>query len=224
MTRRSSFVRALAAARIALAVGILSAVVACLLTARGIAADVELARVDAFRLHAETVRESRGLHAATVRRIRASETSLAERVRELDAAYSSILAEQRKKTIDDVYGADEVRARREEGVRLYAAGDYAGAVRALSPVRSLARDDDEAMFCLIAAEFRINPLDSGRYGPVKRALRDLRVGGYRNDELDEIVAYIEGEEHALSAAGAERPLSDAEAESACSLIPEVARE
>jgi hypothetical protein len=145
------------------------------------------------------VRDEVGRAREEVRQARAE----ARAHREADRrALRAILDEQKKRTIDDVYASDEVIERSERALRLYRDGDYAGAFRVLSPVRSLVRDDDKAMFCLIAAEFRINPQDRERYGAIVRGLRDLRLNGYRSDELDEIVAYIEAEEAAMGDAPA----------------------
>lgn len=152
--------------------------------------EVRQARDEVSRVRAE-VRQTR----AEVRQARAE----ARANREADGrALRALLDEQKKRTIDDVYASDEVLERSSRGLRLYRDGDYAGAWRVLSPVRSLVRDDDNALFCLFAAEFRINPQDRERYGAILRGLRDLRLNGYRSDELDEIVAYIEAEEAAMS--------------------------
>ncbi len=185
-----------AAASVAVPLAALAAALACLAGVRGVADSLALGRAEALRLHADAVRESRARHAEEIREILAARESAAKDLRGIRGLQSSLLDEQRKRTIDGVFAFDEVRRRCAEGISLYGKGDYAGAIRAISPVRPLARDDDEAIFCLVASEFRINPLDRERYREITGVLRDLRAGGFRNGELEEIIAYIEAEQEA----------------------------
>ena len=129
-------------------------------------------------------------------RIGATGGGIERGIREMDARYAAILEEYRKRTIDDLYSSDELAGRRERGIRLYREGDFAGALTALSPVRSLVSDDSEALFCLIASEFLINPQDRERHTVIRRDLLDLRARGFNSEELDGIVGHIEAEARA----------------------------
>lgn len=111
----------------------------------------------------------------------------------IDTVYSSLLDEQKKRTVDDVYLDETTTNRVAEGVALYRQGNYSEAYKTLQSVSAQTTDNHEAVFCMIASLYEINPLDSSKYPEIRRSLRELVSKGYWNERIDTILSQIDME-------------------------------
>jgi hypothetical protein len=116
---------------------------------------------------------------------------------EIEATYSSLLEEQKKRTVDESELEFDIENKREEAYGAFNAGSYKEAYDLFSQVLIYQQDNWDVRFHRIYALFLLNPQDTSTFRPILDEIDLLKRNGYLNDKMDEMEEFIKVELDAL---------------------------
>jgi hypothetical protein len=119
------------------------------------------------------------------------------RISGVERVYADLLAEQKKKTLDALYGEEELLERSRQAGELFETGKYKQAGELYAGISEAQPENLEARFYRYYALFLLNKNDRGQYRLIREGLMQLERSGYRRDEIGETLSYIAAEETAV---------------------------
>lgn len=125
--------------------------------------------------------------------IQASFSKVTTGIRKVDAVYSGLLAEQKKKTLDSVYSETDISAKYKEAIGFLDKKKFRQANELFSFVVTEQPDNLEARYYRIYSLFNMNTMDRNQYGLIQKELLLLEKSGFENPEIENILAFIESE-------------------------------
>ncbi|MDR2181292.1 MAG: hypothetical protein LBN92_01275 [Treponema sp.] len=111
----------------------------------------------------------------------------------LNAVYGGLLAAQKRRTLDSLYGEDFVPLKMREAYSAFRAGRYLEAGALYAEVSEAQRDNREARFYRYYALFLANKSDRNNYRAVADAFTALEQSGYNRREISETLSFINRE-------------------------------
>ncbi|MDR1429429.1 MAG: hypothetical protein LBI85_03995 [Spirochaetaceae bacterium] len=116
---------------------------------------------------------------------------------EIEATYSTLLEEQKKRTVDESELDSDIENKREEAYGAFNAGSYKEAYDLFSQVLAYQQDNWDARFHRIYALHLLNPQDTSTFRPILEEIDLLKRNGYLNGKMDVMAEYIRVELEAL---------------------------
>ncbi|MDR2767432.1 MAG: hypothetical protein LBB82_03795 [Treponema sp.] len=114
-------------------------------------------------------------------------------VARLNTVYGGLLAAQKRRTLDSLYGEDFVPLKMREAYSAFRAGRYLEASALYAEVSEAQRDNREARFYQYYAIFLANKGDRNNYRAVAEAFTALEHSGYSRKEISETLSFINKE-------------------------------
>jgi hypothetical protein len=111
-----------------------------------------------------------------------------------ERVYADLLEEQKKKTLDTLYGEEELLERTRRAGELFRAGKYKQARELYAGISEAQPENQEARFYRYYALFLLNKSDRNQYRLIREGFMQLERSGYMRDEIGETLAYIAAEE------------------------------
>ncbi|MCL2880324.1 MAG: hypothetical protein FWF29_08780 [Treponema sp.] len=119
------------------------------------------------------------------------------RIQALDAIYSGLLAEQKKRTLDSIYTEAALAEIEQAADRLFRTGNYARASVEYEAVARQRPKNTDARFYSLYSLFLSNKLDRSKYRQITEGLETLQRNGYQRVEINEVLDFITLEKNAL---------------------------
>jgi hypothetical protein len=119
------------------------------------------------------------------------------RVQKINKVYGDVLIEQKKRTIDDVYPEEQLKAMMQTGIEYLHKQKYAQARESFMEICKFAPDNLEARFYATQALFLLNRLDRSQYAIIQKEFQILKENGFTKPEMEDILNYIANENDAL---------------------------
>jgi hypothetical protein len=116
------------------------------------------------------------------------------RIIRTERVYADLLEEQKKKTLDTLYGEEELLERTRRAEELFRTGKYKQAQELYAGISEARPENLEARFYRYYALFLLNKSDRNQYRLIREGLMQLERSGYMRDEIGEILSYIAAEE------------------------------
>lgn len=108
-----------------------------------------------------------------------------------------MLIEQKKRTIDDVYSEEQLKAMMQAGLECLHNQRYSKARASFMEICKYAPDNLEARFYATQALFLLNRLDRSQYAVIQKEFNILKENGFTKPEMEDILSYIANENSAL---------------------------
>ena len=108
--------------------------------------------------------------------------------------YADLLEEQKKKTLDALYGEEELLERMRRAGELFGMGKYKQAHDLYAGISEAQPENMEARFYRYYALFLLNKNDRNQYRLIREGLMQLERSGYMRDEIGEVLSYIAAEQ------------------------------
>lgn len=119
------------------------------------------------------------------------------RVQKIDKVYGDVLSEQKKRTIDDVYPEEQLKAMMQTGMEYLHNQRYSQARASFMEICKYAPDNLEARFYATQALFLLNRIDRSQYAVIQKEFQILKENGFTKPEMEDILNYIANENDAL---------------------------
>jgi hypothetical protein len=116
------------------------------------------------------------------------------RVIRTERVYAELLEEQKKKTLDALYGEEELLARGRRAGELFGAGKYKQAQELYAGLSEVQPENMEVRFYRYYSLFMMNKNDRNQYRLIREGLMQLERSGYMRSEIGETLSYIAAEE------------------------------
>jgi hypothetical protein len=111
-----------------------------------------------------------------------------------EQVYADLLEEQKKKTLDALYGEEELLERIRRAGELFGAGKYKQAHDLYADISEAQPENREVRFYRYYTLFLLNKNDRNQYRFIREGLMQLERSGYMRDEIGGILSYIAAEE------------------------------
>ncbi|MDR2184327.1 MAG: hypothetical protein LBO80_01465 [Treponema sp.] len=118
------------------------------------------------------------------------------RIIRTERVYADLLEEQKKKTLDALYGEEELLERNRRAGEFFRTGKYKQAQELYAAISEAQPENPEARFYRYYALFLLNKNDRNQYRLIREGLMQLERSGYMRDEISEVLSYIAAEETA----------------------------
>ena len=111
-----------------------------------------------------------------------------------ERVYADLLEEQKKKTLDALYGEEELLERMRRAGELFGMGKYKQAHDLYVDISEAQPENREVRFYRYYALFLLNKNDRNQYRLIREGFMQLERSGYMRDEIGEVLSYIAAEE------------------------------
>jgi hypothetical protein len=116
-----------------------------------------------------------------------------EHIGQIEQIYGDLLAEQKKKTLENLYNEESLLERLRDAEELFKAGKYRQANELYVFVANEQPDNLDAHFYRYYTQFLVNKGDQSQYRQIRIGLMGLEKRGYTRTELQEVLEYISAE-------------------------------
>jgi polyhydroxyalkanoate synthesis regulator phasin len=111
-----------------------------------------------------------------------------------EETYRELLAEQRKKTLENLYNEETLLAQKKRAEELYCAGQFRQAHDEYEKLWKEEPWNEELQFYRYYTLFLMNKGDRGQYRAIREGFNNLEKLGYTRAEMAETLDYMAGEE------------------------------